>query len=81
MSHAKLYLTVQHIASYPDIYSICDYYFKPGVKSRDARATELLAVALIICWFSVWKLHHIALLAPRILRWFLGILKMRGPLF
>jgi len=38
---------------------------------RSPRATKFCTVAPNICVSSIWKLHHVNLLSPRILRWLL----------
>jgi len=44
-----------------------------------ARATKFCNVEPNICGSSVWNLPHVPLWAPRILRWFLNVLKFRLP--
>jgi hypothetical protein len=46
-----------------------------------ALATNFCTVAPNTCGFSVWTLLHVALLAPRILIWFLGFQKSCVSLF
>jgi hypothetical protein len=43
-------------------------------------ATKFFSVDLNVCWFSVWNLLHVTLLATRILRWLLDFWKICVPL-
>jgi hypothetical protein len=45
-----------------------------------AQVSKICAVAPRICGLSVWRVFHVNLLGPRILRWFPDLWKKCTPL-